>query len=209
MGKIVKIDLACGQRKQPGHLGVDIAKMPGVDIVCDLNKYPWPMDSNSVDEIFCSHYIEHVEDLVKFMNEIYRVLKMGGFVKFMAPYYNSIRCWQDPTHKNAISENAFFYYFKPWLDINGLNHYNIKANFMITYEFAPNQEFMAKNKQAYEGQAVQDWPSVGGVAVYFPLQWALKHLTNAVDDISVRCEKKPMDWNPNGEVKPVKKAKKK
>jgi len=196
VSKLVRLDLACGQRKQPGYVGVDCVKMPGVDIVHDLNRYPWPFDNGSVDEIFISHYLEHVGDLVKFMNEIYRILKIGGKAKIIAPYYNSIRCWQDPTHTQAISENSFFYHFRDWRKVNGLDHYSIKTNFLINYEFGPNQDFMIQNKMAFEGKAVPNWPSVNGQSVYFPLQWALKHLTNSVDDIIVNLEKKHWDWSP-------------
>ena len=194
--QLLRVDLACGQRKQAGFIGVDCVKMPGVDIVHDLTKFPWPFKNDSVDEIHVSHYLEHVPDMIQFMNEIYRILKIDGKAKIIAPYYNSIRCWQDPTHKKAISEASFFYYLNTWMKANGLDHYGIKCNFKIHYEFFPNQEFMAKNKLAFDGQQVPDWPSVGGMSIYFPLPFALRYMTNAIDDIIVFMEKKPMDWKP-------------
>jgi len=194
--ELVRLDLGCGQRKQPGFTGVDIVKMPGVDIVHDLWKFPWPFEDESVDEIFVSHVIEHVPDLIKFMTEVHRILKMGGKGKIIAPYYNSVRCWQDPTHLKAISENAFLYYLRHWREINGLDHYGIHTNFKINFEFYPNQEFIAQNKMAFEGKTVPNWPSVAGQSVYFPLQFALKYMTNVVDDIIVHIEKAPMDWKP-------------
>jgi hypothetical protein len=39
--KKLKIDLACGERKKDeDYVGVDIAKVKGVDIVHDLTTYP-------------------------------------------------------------------------------------------------------------------------------------------------------------------------
>jgi len=35
-------------------------------------------------------------------------------VTFVCPYYSSIRAWQDPTHKRAISEATFLYFDKDW-----------------------------------------------------------------------------------------------
>jgi predicted SAM-dependent methyltransferase len=73
-----KLDVACGQNKTPDFFGVDIAAEPGVDLVHDLENFPWPIPDNSVDEIVCNHYIEHTKDLIKFMNEIYRIMKPGA-----------------------------------------------------------------------------------------------------------------------------------
>jgi hypothetical protein len=56
-----KIDLACGQNKQPGFFGIDKVMIKGkVDAAVDLQLFPWPIKSNSAEEIFCSHYVEHI-----------------------------------------------------------------------------------------------------------------------------------------------------
>jgi len=91
-GAIKRLDLACGNNKLEGYLGVDIT-LDGTeaDVCWDLEKYPWPFESNSVDEIFCRHYIEHISDLIMFMNEVYRILKPNAKVTFVAPYYTSVR----------------------------------------------------------------------------------------------------------------------
>ena len=46
----------------------------GRHYVWDLEKYPWePFEDNMFDEIYVSHYAEHTLDLMKFMNEIWRI----------------------------------------------------------------------------------------------------------------------------------------
>ncbi len=55
---LIKLDFACGQSKQPDHIGIDIAGDP--DIVCDLFSPPYPFESNYADEIFSSHFVEHL-----------------------------------------------------------------------------------------------------------------------------------------------------
>src|SRR6185369_2289998 len=119
----VRLDIACGKSKKQGFTGVDIWQ--GADIVVDLEKYPWPFEDNSVDEVYCSHYIEHVPDLISFANELNRIMKVGAKAEIIAPYYSSIRAWQDPTHLRAISENTFLYFNKKWRIINKLDHYPI------------------------------------------------------------------------------------
>jgi len=128
----MKLDIACGQNKQKGFKGVDCVPLPGVDFVWDLEKFPWePFKDNSVEEIYCSHYLEHTSDLIKFMDEIWRICLHDAKVTFVCPYYTSIRAWQDPTHKRAISEATFYYFNKDWRVANKLDHYPIKANFKI------------------------------------------------------------------------------
>jgi ubiquinone/menaquinone biosynthesis C-methylase UbiE len=131
----MKLDLACGRNKTPGFIGVDCVEMEGVDLVMDLEQFPWNIESNSVDEIVCNHYIEHTSDLIAFIDEIYRILKLGGVCKIVAPFYTSIGCWQDPTHKRAINQATFLYFNKNFREVNRLDHYNIKSNFDYNYKF--------------------------------------------------------------------------
>ena len=137
----LRYDLGCGKLKQDGFTGVDITKKgTKADIELDLLKFPWPWEDNSVDEIFCAHFIEHIphgngsqDPFFEFFNEVYRVMKPNAIAKFVAPYYTSIRAWQDPTHQRAISEATFLYLTKQWRDIpqNDVAHYPIKCNFDI------------------------------------------------------------------------------
>ena len=44
-------------------------------------------DENKFDVVFCNHVMEHVEDDLKAMSEIYRVLKPGGFAILQIPLF--------------------------------------------------------------------------------------------------------------------------
>ena len=165
----LKIDLACGQNKQPGHIGVDITG--DCDIKFDLTTFPWTFaEDNSVDELFCSHYVEHTPDLIAFMDECWRILKPGGKMTVIAPYYNSIRCWQDPTHTRAISEATFLYFNSEWRKVNKLDHYFIKSDFDFSYGFSLTPE----------------WANRSADAQIF----AIRHYTNVVNDIVVNLVKR-------------------
>lgn len=129
----MKLDLACGQNKAKGFKGVDIAPGEGVDFVWDLEKFPWtPFEDYSVSEVNISHYLEHTKDLLKFMDEVWRICEDGAKVTIVSPYYTSIRAWQDPTHTRAISEATFLYFQKEWREMNKLNHYPITCDFEVT-----------------------------------------------------------------------------
>ena len=48
--------------------------------ICDL-----PFEDNSFDVVFCNHVLEHIPDDTKAMQELYRVMKVGGFGIFQIP----------------------------------------------------------------------------------------------------------------------------
>jgi SAM-dependent methyltransferase len=169
----LNVDLACGDRKGEGFVGVDIVDIPSVDIVCDLDEYHWPFEDNSVDKVMCSHFIEHTRDLIKFMNELHRILKPGGKALLAAPYYASVRAWQDPTHVRAISYNTFLYYNKDWMKENKLEHYGITADFKIEHKLIIGDKFAPVWKDLTEEAR----------------QYAMDHLMNVIDDIHVTLTK--------------------
>ena len=74
---MIKLDLGCGRAKSPGFIGVDRFALPGVDLVVDLNKR-LPFEDDSVDLISASHSLEHIENLMATMSELYRVCKHGA-----------------------------------------------------------------------------------------------------------------------------------
>lgn len=133
----MKLNLACGKHKIPGWLNVDISPQVEPDVVVDLLKFPWAIplkvwEGQYADEIFCSHFVEHIGDeLIAFMDEAHRVLKPGGMFRIRCPYYTSIRAVQDPTHKRFISEALFQYFNLEARKKMGVDHYPIKSDFDI------------------------------------------------------------------------------
>lgn len=108
------MDIGCGRNKQPGFVGIDYVKLPGVDIVHDLEKFPWPLPDESVLTAVCTHVIEHINPqggtFLKFMDEIWRVLKYGGQCAFVTPHGASRGYIQDPTHCNPCNQVTFTYF---------------------------------------------------------------------------------------------------
>jgi len=121
----IKLDIGCGANKQPGFVGIDIRKELGVDIVQDLEKFPWPLPDKCASLAIASHVVEHIDPhgftFINFMNEVWRVLKPGAQFMIAAPYAGSTGYFQDPTHCNPVNEVTWAY-FDP-LDRSGL--YNI------------------------------------------------------------------------------------
>lgn len=81
------------------------------------------------------------------MDEVYRILKVGAKATIIAPYYSSIRAWQDPTHKRAISENSFFYYNREWRRTKGVSHYPINSDFDFSYQYSYDPYWEHKSEE--------------------------------------------------------------
>jgi SAM-dependent methyltransferase len=114
--KHVNIDLGGGAVSAPGFINVDMVAGPGVDVVHNLETYPWPFPDNCADLLVASHIVEHINPLnkgfIKWMNEAWRITKVGGKMMISTPYAGSIGYWQDPTHVNGCNE-VTWYYFDP------------------------------------------------------------------------------------------------
>ncbi len=150
----LRIDLACGASKPKGWTGVDIAKTDGVDIVYDLTKFPWTFaEDNSVSELRTSHYVEHVHDLVAFMNECFRILKPNGLFMIQCPYGgNVVRAWQDPFHVRPIFPETFQYFSAAGRKQMLLEHYPIACDFAVE-----STKFMFDPHWAVRGDEAREW----------------------------------------------------
>lgn len=104
------LDVGCGDAKVKGAVGIDCVKLSGVDIVHNLNSYPWPLKANSFDMVYMNNIIEHLPNSIKVMEEIYRILKKGGKVKIVTVYWNHYHSITDPQHISFFNEYSWDFY---------------------------------------------------------------------------------------------------
>jgi len=137
--KSIKLDVGCGNNKQPGFIGMDKRKLKGVDIVHDLESFPYPIPDNSCRIITASHLVEHIKPwlMIDFMNELWRIMEPGGQLAFAYPYGVNSGFQQDPTHCNPCNQ-ATWTYFDP-----GYQMYDI---------YFPNPWFIENNLWQETGQ---------------------------------------------------------
>ncbi len=104
------LDLGCGNKKRPGAIGVDFNERTAADVIHNLNSFPYPFDDSSFDEIYLDNALEHLDDVMHVMEEVYRLCKPGGVVKVIVPYFRSPWAYIDPTHKHFFTVNSFAYF---------------------------------------------------------------------------------------------------
>jgi len=101
------LDFGCRTEKIPGATGVDIDPDSDAEVIHDLNVCPFPFEDNSVDKIYAKHIIEHLDDPIMFIKEIWRILKPGGTVFIETPHFSNYVAFSEPQHKFFYSYFTF------------------------------------------------------------------------------------------------------
>jgi len=121
-----KLHLGCGRIIKKGYLNLDIKKLPGVDVIHDLTKYPYPFKDNTFDLIEMHHVLEHLNEPLKVLEELWRISKPGGKIIIAVPHWSHFTAWGDFTHMKYYSSAAFIYY-----ENNDPKYYSDKMNFKV------------------------------------------------------------------------------
>lgn len=79
------LDIGCGKKKVPGAVGIDFNGDLNVDVVHDLNVFPYPFMDASFDEVHIRSTLCLLNNPVKVMEEIYRLCKTNGEVVVVHP----------------------------------------------------------------------------------------------------------------------------
>jgi hypothetical protein len=110
----ILLDIGAGDHRRKGFVTLDRRAMDGIDIVHDLEVFPYPLKDESCLTIVGSHIVEHIKPwlMVDFMNELWRIAKVDGQLALALPYAVSFGFVQDPTHCNPCNE-ATWQYFDP------------------------------------------------------------------------------------------------
>lgn len=115
--KSTTLHLGCGAKKEPGSLGVDQKSYPGVDVIHDLEQFPYPLPDSQFERVVAIDVLEHLDHIVGAMEEIYRVSKNHAEVVITGPYATSMDRHHDPTHRRGFTRLSFDYF------IAGKDHY--------------------------------------------------------------------------------------
>lgn len=142
MSKTKHLDLGCGNMPRNPFFADELY---GVDIIdlydsnvnfnytkANLSLESLPFDDNYFDSVSAYDFFEHilrvhiVNGITKFpfvelLSEIYRILKPGGQLYAVTPFYPKESAFVDPTHVNFITKNSHKYFITPhnWAQMYG------------------------------------------------------------------------------------------
>jgi SAM-dependent methyltransferase len=109
----------------PGAFRLDVARECRPDVVADVNA-PLPFRSDAFAIVGAYDVVEHVQDMVRLVEEVHRVLRSGGVFRITTPHFSSSNVYADPTHKRALSLRSF----DCFSDQHPLSYYS-KARFRV------------------------------------------------------------------------------
>ena len=103
----VKLNLGCGSKKLDGYINVDKYDTYNPDIIHDLEKFPYPFEDNTINEILLSHVLEHIGQNPDIFNsiikEFYRICVHGAKIDIRVPHPRHDDFIADPTHVRPIT----------------------------------------------------------------------------------------------------------
>lgn len=105
------LEMGCGPRKRhPDAIGTDLLEYPGVDLVGDIYDVLALFPDGSVDAVYSYHFVEHVPDVGRLLEDLARVVKPEGLVEFVAPHFANPYFYSDPTHRSFFGLYTFDYF---------------------------------------------------------------------------------------------------
>lgn len=136
MGRTLKaLELGCGKTPfemeglEVTHL--DSAELPDVDIIHDLNEFPWPFEDESFDMVLAFHILEHLEDFPRAMGEIHRILRDGGLLVVRVPHFRHWMAFSDMTHQGFFTLCSFNHYDPKTLAGKRFGHETDEVGFRV------------------------------------------------------------------------------
>ena len=78
----MKINFGCGNSRFEGFLNVDRETAYNPDLAMDVEKFSWPIEDDSVEEVKLPHVLEHVGAEIgthrRIIKELYRICRDGA-----------------------------------------------------------------------------------------------------------------------------------
>lgn len=113
---------------------------PLADMHFDLHQIP--LEDNRFDVVFCNHVLEHVDDAMQCMKELFRVMKVGGWAIMQVPQDFSRETTYEDKSITSPEEREKHFWQKDHVRLFGKDYpeWLKEAGFEVQ-EFNPNTEF--------------------------------------------------------------------
>ena len=122
----MKLNLGCGDNYRDGYINLDNnGNLDKIDVKHDLNRFPYPFNDSTSEEIIMDHILEHLDDTISVISELYRISKNGAIINIKSPHFSCN--WTHPGHKRAIGLGLFDHFSKDSAERYG------KCDFRVEY----------------------------------------------------------------------------
>ena len=141
----MKLNIGCGNDIREGWINLDRYPINDKVTYFEINIFPYEWKDGSIDEIYCSHVLEHTNKVDVIIHEFTRILKPGGILHIKLPvfsngwkhrgwyhvktYFHSLygANWKAKTtdsHESSIYSNCNYdlIFFKKNLKFKGINY---------------------------------------------------------------------------------------
>jgi len=120
---MIKANLGCGNVFKEGYINVDHPRtIIKKDVEWDLEKLPWPFKDNYFDEVLMWNSLEHLSKSDEKIEEVFRILKPGGYFIGSVPYAFCDGAVQNPEHRSFFTEKSFNFFCKDKTNKNYLDY---------------------------------------------------------------------------------------
>jgi len=102
-----RYNMGCGINIMAFYTNVDKFDGPGVDLVADLETFPWPIPDGIAEEVVFNHSLEHMGQqgnvFCRIMQELYRICLPDAKIIINVPHPRHDDFINDPTHVRPIT----------------------------------------------------------------------------------------------------------
>jgi SAM-dependent methyltransferase len=128
------LDIGCGNNKKEGAIGIDIRSSSQADIFHDLDVFPYPLPADGFDRVYCVDVLEHLNDVIRTMEEIHRLCRNGARVLLRVPHFTSTLAFGDTTHRHFFNTQSLDFFCGGFPQYQGYSKANFKK-ISVTLEF--------------------------------------------------------------------------
>jgi hypothetical protein len=162
---MTKLNLGSGQNPRAGYVNVDKFDSFSPDVVWDLEIFPWPFETGSVEEIVMNHSLEHMGEttdiFLGIIKELYRICANGAKLHITVPHPRSDLFSGDPTHVRPITQTILSLFSKKnnrrWKEI-GWPNTPLATYLDVDFDVVENQLFLSPDwaKRLKDGKAPRE-----------------------------------------------------
>ncbi len=182
------LNIGCGKCvfTAPNVINVDITAYEGINLVWDLSKTPFPLESNSYDLVIANHVLEHIPDWFECMKEMARLVKVGGIIEVWVPPISSDTSFSYRDHINRIGLYSFS---------GVLNNKQAGSNLLVAVQDGKHGDF-SNLELIWRGQTtIFTWWMLFTPEWF--VTWASQHLRNTVSEEGFKFQKKMTAYGTN------------